>query len=224
MTQTAVPDPLFRDRTDAGQRLADRLQLYAHRRDLLVLGLPRGGVPVAAAVAQALRAPLDVCLVRKLGVPGHEELALGAIASGGVRVLNDDIVSGLGITAATIDTIAARELAELQRRDRAYRGDRPPPQIADRTVLLVDDGIATGATMRAAIAVTLAQRPAALVVAAPVAAPSIVHALRTTVDAVVCVTVPETLRAIGFWYTDFDQTTDDEVRQLLALAPPARLS
>lgn len=206
----------FQDRVDAGRQLAARLQHYANRPDVLVLGLPRGGVPVAYEVAQALHAPLDVCLVRKLGVPDHRELALGAIASGGVRVLNHDVIDGLDISAPAIDAIAARELQELQRRDRAYRGDRPQPQIRDRTVILVDDGIATGATMRAAIAVIYPQRPARLTVAAPVAAPPICDELSRAVDEVVCVMMPLALSAIGHWYEDFSQTTDDEVRQFLA--------
>ncbi|MBE9109112.1 phosphoribosyltransferase [Nodosilinea sp. LEGE 07298] len=212
-TDHAIP---FHDRADAGRRLAERLQRYANRADVLVLGLPRGGVPVAYEVAKALNARLDVCLVRKLGVPTHEELALGAIASGGVRVLNDDVVNGLEISAQMIDAIAAKELQELQRRDRAYRGDRPQPKIRDRTVILVDDGIATGATMRAAVSVIKPQQPARLIVAAPVAAPPICEELSREVDEVVCVAMPEALRAIGFWYEDFSQTSDEDVRQLLA--------
>ncbi|PSN15518.1 phosphoribosyl transferase [filamentous cyanobacterium CCT1] len=206
----------FHDRADAGRQLAERLQRYAHRADVLVLGLPRGGVPVAYEIAQALNAPLDVCLVRKLGVPDHKELALGAIASGGVRVLNDDVVSGMNISTPTIDAIAAKELQELQRRDRAYRGDRPPLDIRDRTVILVDDGIATGATMRAAVSVIKPQQPARLIVAAPVVAPPIYEELSLAVDEVVYVAMPEALRAIGFWYEDFAQTSDADVRQRLA--------
>jgi putative phosphoribosyl transferase len=189
---------------------------YADRSDVLVLGLPRGGVPVAYEVAKALHAPLDICLVRKLGVPAHKELAMGAIASGGVRVLNYEVVSWLRISGKTIDEVAARELKELQRRDRAYRGDRPQPEMRDRTVILVDDGIATGATIRAAIAVIKSQHPARLIVATPVAPPSTCEELKTEVDEVVCLTTPELFYAIGLWYEDFSQTTDDEVRELLA--------
>ncbi|PSR16470.1 phosphoribosyl transferase [filamentous cyanobacterium CCP3] len=209
----------FQDRADAGRQLADRLQRYAHRDDVLVLGLPRGGVPVAYEVAQALNAPLDVCLVRKLGVPNHEELALGAIASGGVRVLNDEVVRGMTISASTIDAVAAKEMQELQRRDRAYRSDRPPLDVRDRTVILVDDGIATGATMRAAVSVIKPQQPARLIVASPVMAPLIYEELSLVVDEVVCVAMPEALRAIGFWYEDFAQTSDADVRQRLADQP-----
>jgi putative phosphoribosyl transferase len=189
---------------------------YADRSDVLVLGLPRGGVPVAYEVAKALHAPLDICLVRKLGVPAHKELAMGAIASGGVRVLNYEVVSWLRISGKTIDEVAARELKELQRRDRAYRGDRPQPEIHDHTVILVDDGIATGATIRAAIAVIKSQHPARLIVATPVAPPSTCEELKAEVDEVVCLMTPELFYAIGLWYEDFSQTTDDEVRDLLA--------
>ncbi len=206
----------FQNRTEAGRQLATQLVSYANRSDVLVLGLPRGGVPVAYEVAKTLHAPLDICLVRKLGVPAHKELAMGAIASGGVRILNYDIVSWLGISGKTIDEVAARELKELQRRDRAYRGDRPQPDIRDRTVILVDDGIATGATIRAAIAVIKSQQPARLIVATPVAPPSTCKELKTEVDEVVCLMAPELFYAIGLWYEDFSQTTDEEVRELLA--------
>src|SRR3954469_8983782 len=171
--------PRFRDRRQAGQVLAQKLGHYARRTDLLILGLPRGGIPVAFEVARALRAPLDVFLVRKLGVPGYEELAMGAVASGGVRVLNDEIVRGLGISEDEIDAAVARELQELARRERLYRGDRPPPDVAGRTVILVDDGLATGATMRAALAALRQQQPARRVVAVPTAAPQTCDELRT---------------------------------------------
>jgi len=206
----------FQNRTEAGQQLATRLKPYANRPDVLVLGLPRGGVPVAYEVAKTLNAPLDLCLVRKLGVPGHKELAMGAIASGGVRVLNYDVISWLGISGTTIDAVAARELQELQRRDRVYRGDRPVPNIRDRIVILVDDGIATGSTMRAAISVLKPQQPASLIVAVPVAPPETCDVIRAEVDEVVCLMIPEMFYAIGLWYEDFSQTTDEEVRDLLA--------
>jgi len=205
----------FRDRREAGQRLAAKLSTYANRSDVLVIGLPRGGVPVAAEVAKALHAPMDICLVRKLGVPSHKELAMGAIASGGVRVLNYDVLSWLKISSKTIDEVAARELRELQRRDRLYRGDRPSPEVRDRTVILVDDGLATGSTMQAAIAVIKAQHPQRIVVAIPVAAPDICQEMRGIVDEVVCIMTPDPLYAIGVWYENFAQTTDAEVCELL---------
>jgi putative phosphoribosyl transferase len=206
----------FRNRAEAGKLLARQLTTYANCKDVLVLGLPRGGVPVAFEIAKSLNAPLDICLVRKLGVPNHEELAMGAIASGGVRVLNYDVVNSLGIDNQTIDEVTAKELRELQRRDRAYRGDRPLPEIKNRTVILVDDGIATGSTMRAAIAILLPQRPQRLIVAVPVAPPSTGEELQAEVDEIVCLVMPESLHAIGLWYEDFSQTTDAEVRELLA--------
>ncbi len=206
----------FQNSADAGRQLAARLRRYANRSDVLVLGLPRGGVPVAYEVAQALNAPLDICLVRKLGVPGQPELALGAIASGGVQVLNRDVIDGLGIAKSAIDAVVAQESKELQRRDRAYRGDRPPPAIGDRMVILVDDGIATGASMRAAIAVIASQAPAKLIVATPVAPPSTCDDLSLDVDEMVVVAMPVRLNAIGSWYADFAQTTDADVRHLLA--------
>jgi putative phosphoribosyl transferase len=206
----------FRDRVQAGQLLAERLKPYANRADVLILGLPRGGVPVAYEVAKALHAPLDVCLVRKLGVPTHKELAMGAIASGGVRVLNYDVISWLGISSRTIDEVAAQEFKELQRRDRAYRGDRPQAEIRDRTVILVDDGIATGSTMRAAIAVLKPQHPARLIVAIPVAPPQTCTELKAEVDELVCLLSPPDFYAIGVWYDHFDQTTNEEVRSLLS--------
>jgi putative phosphoribosyl transferase len=207
----------FRDRTEAGKMLAKRLTTYVNRQDVLLLGLPRGGVPVAFEIAKALNAPLDVCLVRKLGVLGHQELAMGAIASGGVRVLNDDVVNSWGISLQTIDEVAARELRELQRRDRVYRGDQPPPEVKNRTIILVDDGIATGSTMRAAIAILQKQQPQQIIVAVPVAPPTTCEQLRREVDQVVCLIMPESLYAIGLWYEDFSQTTDAQVRDLLAI-------
>jgi len=206
----------FRNRTDAGRQLAEKLVAYADRGDVLVLALPRGGVPVAFEVAQALGAPLDVFVVRKLGVPGYEELAMGAVATGGVRVLNDEIVRGLGISDHQIDAVVARELHELARRERLYRGDRPPPDVAGRTVILVDDGLATGATMRAAVAALRQRQPARIVIAVPTASPDTSEALKAEADDVVCAVTPEPFLAVGDWYEDFTQTTDDEVRELLA--------
>lgn len=208
----------FRDRADAGQILANLLTEYANRPDLLVLALPRGGVPVGFEVATALSAPLDVFVVRKLGVPGREELAMGAVATGGVIVLNEDVVAALRIPRETIDIRAADEQRELARRERAYRGDRPPPEVRDRIVILVDDGIATGATMRAAVAALRQQKPARIVVAVPTAAPESYDELRAEVDDIVCVVTPEPFYAIGLWYEDFSQTTDEEVRNLLEQA------
>lgn len=205
----------FRNRTDAGRRLAEKLAAYADRPDVLVLALPRGGVPVGFEVARALGAPLDVFLVRKLGVPGCEELAMGAVATGGGRVLNDEIVRGLGISEHEIDAAAARELQELARRARLYRGDRSPPDAAGRTVILVDDGLATGATMRAAVEALKQQHPARTVVAVPTASPDTCEALKAEADDVVCAMSPEPFFAVGHWYEDFTQTTDDEVRDLL---------
>jgi putative phosphoribosyl transferase len=206
----------FLDRTEAGQLLATKLKLYANRSDVIVLGLPRGGVPVAFEVAKALHLPLDICLVRKLGVPGHKELALGAIASDGVRVLNYDIVSSLGISSHKIDEVAAKELRELQQRDRSYRGNRPSPNLKDRTIILVDDGIATGASMRAAINVLREEQPKSIIVAIPTAPSSTCKQLKAEVDDVVCLIMPEPFYSVGLWYDYFPQTTDEEVRQLLA--------
>jgi len=206
----------FRNRIDAGRQLAEKLAAYANRPGVLVLALPRGGVPVGFEVARELGAPRDVFLVRKLGVPGYEELAMGAVATGCVRVLNDEIVRGLGISEHEIDAAAARELQELARRERLYRGDRPLPDIAGRTVILVDDGLATGATMRAAIAAVRQQQPARIVVAVPTASPDTCEALKAEADDVVCAMTPEPFLAVGHWYEDFTQTTDDEVRELLA--------
>jgi putative phosphoribosyl transferase len=206
----------FRDRAEAGRCLARLLTRYADRADVFILALPRGGVPVAFAVAQALRAPLDVLVVRKLGLPGQEELAMGAIAAGGIRVLNDDVVDALRIPQVVIDRVTASEHAELERRERVYRGDRPAPVLRGQTVVLVDDGLATGTTMRAAIVAVRAQRPAQLVVAVPVAAAESLAALRPLVDALVWVIAPEPFDALGLWYEDFAPTTDAEVCALLA--------
>jgi predicted phosphoribosyltransferase len=206
----------FRNRTDAGRQLAEKMAAYVDRPDVLVLALPRGGVPVGYEVARALGAPLDVFLVRKLGVPRYEELAMGAVATGGVRVLNDEIVRGLGISEREIDAVVARELQELARRERLYRGDRPPPDVAGRTVILADDGLATGATMRAAVAALRLQQPARIVIAVPTASPDTCEALKAEADDVVCAITPEPFFAVGHWYEDFAQTSDDEVRELLA--------
>jgi putative phosphoribosyl transferase len=208
----------FRDRADAGQRLATQLMGYANRSDVLVLALPRGGVPVAFEVAKALDAPLDVFLVRKLGLPDHEELAMGAIATGGVIVLNSEVVDMLRIPDRVIEAVAAAEQRELERRERRYRGDRPPPDVRGKAVILVDDGLATGSTMRAAANALRDQQPARLIVAVPIAAPEICDTFRDEVDEVVCAITPQPFYAVGLWYEDFAQTTDDEVRDLLALA------
>jgi predicted phosphoribosyltransferase len=209
----------FADRRDAGRVLADRLAHWANRPGVIVLALPRGGVPVGYEVARALGAPLDVFLVRKLGMPGHEELALGAVASGGVRVLNADLVRDLAVSDAAIEAIAARELRELARREQLYREGRPPRDVEGHTVILVDDGLATGATMLAAIAALRRRKPARIVVAVPTAAPDTCEQLRAEVDEVVCAITPYPFHAVGVWYEDFDQTTDDEVQELLASAP-----
>jgi putative phosphoribosyl transferase len=205
----------FRDRKDAGRALADRLSDYIDQPDVRVLALPRGGVPVGYEVARALHAPLDIFLVRKLGVPGHEELAMGAIASGGVRILNEEVVRMTGVTQAQIAAVAADEQKELERRGREYRGGHPAPDVQGRTVILVDDGLATGSTMRAAAAALKEQGPERLVVAVPVAARETCEAFQAEVDEVVCAMTPEPFHAVGLWYEDFSQTTDGEVRELL---------
>jgi putative phosphoribosyl transferase len=205
----------FRDRFDAGRVLAEQLDDYAGRGDVLVLALPRGGVPVAYEVARQLKAPLDIFVVRKLGVPGHEELAMGAIASGGVRVINPLVVEQLMIPEREIDRVASDEQRELQRREREYRGDRQLPQVRDRGVILIDDGLATGSTMRAAASALRLQHPKELIVAVPVAAESTCDEFRSEVDRVVCAVTPEPFYAVGMWYENFEQTSDQEVRELL---------
>jgi putative phosphoribosyl transferase len=207
---------IYRDRAEAGRYLAKKLgPRYANRGDILVLALPRGGVPVAYEVARELRAQLDIFLVRKLGVPGHEELAMGAIATGGVRVLNDDVVDYLKIPAEVIDAVAKIEQQELERREREYRGDRPAPDVRGKTVILIDDGLATGSTMRAAAEALRAQKPARIVVAVPVSAPDTCNEYRMGVDEILCAITPELFLGVGHWYKDFSQTTDEEVRALL---------
>jgi predicted phosphoribosyltransferase len=214
----------FQDRREAGRLLATRLTAYADNPDVLVLALPRGGVPVAYEVAKALKAPLDVFLVRKLGVPGHEELGMGAIASGGVRILNESVVEGLDITPATIEAVTAKEQQELERRERDYRDDRPAPDVRGRVVILIDDGLATGATMRAAAAALRQHQPARLVIAVPVAAPSTCEEFKSEVDEIVCAITPDRFYAVGLWYHDFAQTTDDEVRHLLGQSAHGQLA
>jgi putative phosphoribosyl transferase len=205
----------FADRRQAGKKLATQLVNYASRSDVLVLALPRGGVPVAFEVARALRAPLDVFLVRKLGVPGHEELAMGAIASGGVRVLNEEVTSQMQISTSAIDDVAKREEQELKRRERLYHGDQAAPDVQGRTVILIDDGLATGSTMRAAARALRKMQPSKIVVAVPVAAAETCADLCDEVDEVICVVTPEPFMAVGAWYSDFEQTSDQEVRELL---------
>jgi putative phosphoribosyl transferase len=205
----------FRDRYEAGRRLARELEAYAGRDDVLVVALPRGGVPVGYEVAQALGVPLDVMQVRKLGVPGHEELAMGAIASGGVRIVSDNVVEALGIPERVIATVAAAEAQELERRERIYREGRLFPDLRGRTVILVDDGLATGSTMRAAAAALRSLGAARLVAAVPVAPKDSCDAMRDVVHDVVCAVVPERFQAVGEWYDDFSQTSDEEVGELL---------
>jgi len=205
----------FHDRIDAGRQLAAALTEYEGRPDVVVLGLPRGGVPVAHEVARQLHVALDVCLVRKLGVPGHVELAMGAIADGGVEVLSLDLIRDLGIPRQTVEQIAVRERLELERRDRVYRAGRQPASVNARIVLLVDDGLATGSTMEAAIRVLRTQAPAKVVVAVPVGPRETCERLRTIADQVVCLSMPEPFEAVGAWYEAFPQTTDDEIMRLL---------
>jgi putative phosphoribosyl transferase len=209
----------FRNRSEAGRLLAELLRRYASRDDVIVLALPRGGVPVAHEVARALGAPLDVFLVRKLGVPGQEEFAMGAIATGGALVLDEDVVRTLGISRQELGRVISAEQRELQRREAAYRAGRDPPNLEGKTVILVDDGLATGSTMRAAALAVRQQRPARIVVAVPVAAAETCDEFRGDVDEIVCALTPEQFRAVGLWYDDFSQTSDEEVRELLARAP-----
>jgi putative phosphoribosyl transferase len=212
----------FADRADAGRRLATALTFYAGRDDVVVLGLPRGGVPVAYEVARALEAPLDVFLVRKLGVPGHEELAMGAIASGGVMVLNDDVVTATRIDREQIEAVAARELETLRRQETSFRGDRAAAQVRDRVAIVVDDGLATGATMRAAISALRDSGAKAIVVAVPTAPRETCESLRREVEEVVCATTPDPFMAVGLWYRDFAPVGDEQVRELLGPGHPER--
>jgi putative phosphoribosyl transferase len=208
----------FADRAEAGRELAAALSDYRDRDDVIVLALPRGGVPVAFEVARELHAPLDVFVVRKLGLPAQPELAMGAIASGGIQVLNDEVVNALGVPQETIEKVAAREREELARRERLYRGERSGQSVEGKTVILIDDGVATGSTMRAAIKALREQKPAELVVAVPVAPPETVEALRKEADNVVCTRTPEPFLALGAWYASFPQTPDAEIQDLLARA------
>lgn len=215
--------PLFENRRDAGQKLAQRLLKFAHQPQVIVLGLPRGGVPVAFEVAKALHAPLDIFLVRKLGVPGHEELAMGAIASGGVRVLNQSLIRSLEIPPQVIAVITQQEQQELERREQAYRGNRPKPNLLHRTVLLVDDGLATGASMRAAVVALREQHPARIVVAVPTAAPEACAEFAKIVDEMICAETPDPFWGVGMWYYDFSPTSDEEVSALLEEAQGVRM-
>jgi len=205
----------FKDRVEAGALLAEQLLEYRDRNDVIILALPRGGVPVADQLSRALHVPFDVFVVRKLGVPGHEELAMGAIASGGVRVVNDDVVGPLGIPSSVVDSVARDEQIELERREQLYRGHRAPIGLANKTVILVDDGLATGSTMRAAVQAVRQQQPARVIVAVPVGAPATCADLAREADDVVCVRTPEPFVAVGLWYRDFAPTSDNEVRTLL---------
>lgn len=214
-------DTRYANRTDAGRRLATYLSKYAGRRDVIVLALPRGGVPVGHEVAQALNAPLDVFVVRKLGLPWQEELAVGAIASGGAVVLNDDVVRISGITRDQLDRVTRAEEAELHRREQQYRGDRAFPDLRGKTVILVDDGLATGATMRAAVEALRREGPSSVVVAVPVAASETCQRLQSIADDVICAMTPDPFEAVGLWYDDFSQTTDAEVQDLLSRARSA---
>jgi len=211
-------DRAFANRSEAGRLLAEKLEKYAGRDDVLVLGLPRGGVPVAYEVAKRLNAPLDVFVVRKLGVPGFEELAAGAIASGGVRVLNEDVMRAIPHADETIEVVSARERAELERREQIYRAGRPAPDVRNRTVILVDDGLATGATMRAAVKALRQSGAAKIVVAVPVGPPDTCHEFEQLADETLCLSTPPFFQAVGQYYEDFSQTSDDDVRELLTSA------
>ena len=213
----------FQDRADAGRQLAEELLEYGGRDDVIVLALPRGGVPVGFEVAHRLNVPLDVFVVRKLGVPGHEELAMGAIASGGVRVLNEDVLYVIPDAQAIVEMVTATERAELERRERNYRDERPPPDVRGKTVILVDDGLATGATMRAAAAALRQQGTAKIIIAVPVGAPSTCHEIRNAADDVICLISPGSFIGVGQYYEDFSQTTDEEVRDLLVQAQDSKL-
>ncbi len=208
----------FHNRTEAGQRLAEQLEVYKNRKDVLVLALPRGGVPVAFEIAKKLNLPLDICLVRKLGVPDRPELAMGAIALGGVRIINQDVVHGWGISPRIIEQVTQEEQQELHRREQVYRGHKPFPTIYNQTIILVDDGIATGSSIKAAIAILKQQQPKKIIIAVPVAPPSVCQELSHEVDQFVCVTMPENLNSISLWYDDFSQTSDQEVCSLLFLS------
>lgn len=210
--------PLFQDRADAGRQLAEKLTDYQGRRDVVVLGLPRGGIPVAYEVAKLLNASLDIFLVRKLGLPGHEELAMGAIASGGVRVLNKEVIDGLRIPDNVIDAVAEREQQELERRERAYRNERLALPLHDQVTILVDDGLATGASMAAAVTALRVQSPAQIIVAVPVAAAEACEVFQNKVDHTLCLEQPQPFFSVGLWYSDFAQVRDDEVHDLLAQA------
>lgn len=208
----------FKNRSDAGKRLAAKLQAYANRPNALVLGLPRGGIPVAFEVAAKLGLPLDVLVVRKLGVPGHEEFAMGAIASGGIRVLNEEIIQSLNIPRETIESVTKNQGEELKRREQVYRSDRPRLDVRGLTVILVDDGLATGATMRAAVHALRKQKPASIIVAVPAAAPEACEELGDEADDIICAITPDPFFSVGSWYEDFSQTTDEKVSQLLKAA------
>ena len=209
---------IFRDRTEAGQVLASKLTKYLDQVNTVILALPRGGVPVAYEIGKELGLPVDIFVVRKLGVPGYEELAMGAIASGGVRHINRDVVDQLRIDSDTIEAASRREQKEIERREELYRGQRPPVDVRDKTVILVDDGLATGSTMRAAIAALRQHRPARIIVAVPAAAPQTCSEIAAEVDEIICAATPEPFYAVGQWYREFSQTTDEEVRELLARA------